>query len=140
MYPVIDENFFFQNFGFFFDVLVFSSSKFWWFFSRKLRPIFPNVFVAWRVCKWFWCTTRGSSQARHETIWLVHHGLLKKWDLNEARHECQGFTRGSKARWVFPSTLSLSTYLGFPRRDCTAGIRFDILTKIARDDQTPRKI
>ncbi len=56
----------------------------------------------------FWCATRGDSQARHETLWLVHHRLLKKRDLNEMRHECRGYTRGSKARRVFPSTFSLA--------------------------------
>ncbi len=50
------------------------------------------------------------------------HRLLKKRDLNEVRHERQGYTRGSKVRQVFPSTLSLSLCFGFPRRECTAGI------------------
>ncbi len=49
--------------------------------------------------------------------------LLKKRDLNEARQEHQGCTRGSKARRVFPSTFSLSPCLGFPRRECTACFR-----------------
>ncbi len=71
----------------------------------------------------FWHTTRGDSQAKHETLWLVHHRPLKQWDLNEARHERRGYTRGSKARWVFPSTFSLSPCLGFPRRECTPGNR-----------------
>ncbi len=35
----------------------------------------------------FWCVTRGDSQARHETLWLVHHRPLKKWDLNKTRHD-----------------------------------------------------
>ncbi len=40
---------------------------------------------------------------------LTHaHRPLQKRDLNEARHECRGYTRGSKARRVFLSTLSLS--------------------------------
>ncbi len=47
------------------------------------------------------------------------HGLLKKRDLNKARHECRGYSRGSKARRVFPSTLS--PCLGFSRQECTAG-------------------
>ncbi len=51
------------------------------------------------------------------------HIPLKKRDLNEVRHERQGYTRGSKARRVFPSTLSLSPCLGFPRWESTAGIR-----------------
>ncbi len=50
------------------------------------------------------------------------HGLSKKWDFNEVRHERRGYMRGSKARRVFPSTLSLSPCLGFPRQECTAGI------------------
>ncbi len=50
------------------------------------------------------------------------HGPLKKWDLNEARHERQGYKRGSKVRRVFPSTLSLLPCLGFPRWQCTVSI------------------
>ncbi len=114
--------FFFQNFCFFSTFWIFFS-KFWWVFFRKLRPTFPNVFVAWWVCKWFWHAARGSSQARHETLWLVHHGPLKKRDPNEARNKCRGYTRGSKARRVFPSALSLSPCLGFPQWECTAGIK-----------------
>ncbi len=57
-----------------------------------------------------------------ETLWLVHHRPLKKWYLNEARHERRGYTRGCKARWVFPSTFSLSPCLVFPRWECTASI------------------
>ncbi len=49
------------------------------------------------------------------------HRLLKKQDLNEVRHERRGYTRGSKARRVFPSTLSLLPCLGFPQQKCTAG-------------------
>ncbi len=49
------------------------------------------------------------------------HGPLKKRDLNEARHERRGYTRGSKARRVFPSTLSLLPCLGFPWQEGTAG-------------------
>ncbi len=51
------------------------------------------------------------------------HGPLKKPDLNEARHERRDYTRGSKSRWVFPSTLSLSPCLGFPQWECTASIK-----------------
>ncbi len=69
----------------------------------------------------FWRETRGNSQARHKTIWLVHHRPLKKRDLNEARHKRRGYTRGSKARQGFQSTFSLSPCLGFPWRECTAG-------------------
>ncbi len=72
----------------------------------------------------FWHATQGDSQARHETLWLVHHRPLKKWYLNEARHERWGYTRGSKARQLFPSTFSLSPCLGFPRWESTAGIIF----------------
>ncbi len=72
----------------------------------------------------FWCATRGDSQARHETLWLVHHRPLKKRDLNEARHKHRGYTRGSKARRVFPSTFLLSPCIGFPRRACTADIKY----------------
>ncbi len=71
----------------------------------------------------FWRAIRGDSQAKHETLWLVHHGPLKKRDLNEVRHEHRSYTRGSKTRRVFPSTFSLSPSLGFPRRECTAGIK-----------------
>ncbi len=49
--------------------------------------------------------------------------LKKKRDLNEVRHECRGYMRGSKDRRVFPSTFSLSPFLGFPRWKCTVGIR-----------------
>ncbi len=70
----------------------------------------------------FWHTTRGNSQARHETLWLVHQELRKKRDLNKPRHECWGYTRGSKVRRVFPSTFSLAPCLGFPRQECSAGI------------------
>ncbi len=70
----------------------------------------------------FWCATRYDSQVRHETLWIVHHRLLKEWDLNEVRHERRGYTRGSKARRVFPSTFSFLPCLGFSRRECTAGI------------------
>ncbi len=41
----------------------------------------------------------------------------------KARHERRGYARGSKARRVFPFTFSLSPCLGFPQRECTAGIR-----------------
>ncbi len=78
----------------------------------------------------FWCATRGDSQARHETLWPVHHGPLKKRYLNEAKQECRGYTRGSKARRVFPSTFSLSLCLGFPRRECTAGINVTSFTNM----------
>ncbi len=70
----------------------------------------------------FWCATWGDSQVRHETLWLMHHGLLKKRDFNEARHECWDYTSGSKARRVFLSTFSLLPRFGFPRRECTAGM------------------
>ncbi len=79
----------------------------------------------------FWSATRGDSQARRETLWLVHHRLLKKWDLNEVRHKHRGYTRGSKARRVFPSTFSLSPCLGFPRRECTAGISVWVARKVS---------
>ncbi len=52
----------------------------------------------------------------------MHHRLLKKWDLNEAIHERRGYTRGSKEMRMFPSTFSLSLCLGFPQRECIAGI------------------
>ncbi len=86
-----------------------------------------------RVCRWFWCATQGGSQTRHETLWLVHHGPLKKRDPNEARHERQGYTRGSKARRVFPSTFSLLPCLRFPRQECTADIN-----KYPRQECKPR--
>ncbi len=70
----------------------------------------------------FWRVTRGNSQARHKTHLTRAHGLLKNRDLDEARHECRGYTRGSKARRVFPSTLSLSPYLEFSRSECTASL------------------
>ncbi len=58
------------------------------------------------------------------------HGPLKKWDLNKARHERRGYMRGSKARRMFPSILSFSPCLGFPRRECTAGIRGPMLHSV----------
>ncbi len=106
--------------------ILFFFSKFWLFF-QKLRPSWmylSPISVRW-VCRWFWRTTRGDSRARHETLWLVHHGLLKKQDLNEARHERWGYMRGSKARRVFPSIFSLPPCLGFPQRECTPGIIFN---------------
>ncbi len=80
-----------------------------------------------RVCRWFWRTTQGNSQTTHETLWLVHHEPLKKWDLNEARHGHRGYTRGSKVRRVFPSTFSLLPCLGFSQWECTAGITLLLL-------------
>ncbi len=38
------------------------------------------------------------------------------------RHEHWGYMRGSKAKRVFSSTFSLLSCLGFPWRECTAGI------------------
>ncbi len=49
--------------------------------------------------------------------------LTEKRDLNEARHERRGYTRGSKARRVFQSTFSLSPCPRFPRQECTADIK-----------------
>ncbi len=49
------------------------------------------------------------------------HGPLKKWDLNEARHEHRGYMRR-----MFLFTLLLSPRLGFPRREYTAGIRWPL--------------
>ncbi len=131
MHPLlIDRNFVFSpKFLRFFSTFWFFFSEILMVFFRKLRPTFPNVFVAWRVCKWFWHATQGSNQARHETLWLVHHRLLKKRDPNEARHKCRGYTRGSKARQVFPSTLSFSPCLGFPWWECTAGIMKNVTNK-----------
>ncbi len=83
-----------------------------------LSPIYVR-----RVCRRFWCATRGDSQAKHETLWLEHHGWLKKRDLNKARHERRDYTRGSKARQMFPSTFSFLPCLEFLRRECTAGMR-----------------
>ncbi len=63
--------FFVLNFGFFFQ----NSNLFF----RKLRPsrmYLSPISVRW-VCRWFWRATRGDSQARHETLWLVHHRPLK---------------------------------------------------------------
>ncbi len=111
-------------------ILILFVSKFWFFFFeiltffRKLRlsrMYLSPIFVR-RVCRWFWRATRGDNQARYDTLWLVHHGLPKKRHLNEARYECQGYTRGSKARLVFPSTFSFSPCLEFPRQECRAGI------------------
>ncbi len=78
----------------------------------------------------FWRATQGDTQ---DPLARAHRPL-KKWDLNEAKHEHQGHTRGSKARRVFPSTLSLSPCLGFPWRECTAGIMWAAsqLVKIKR--------
>ncbi len=78
----------------------------------------------------FWRATRGDSQGRHETLWLVHHGPLKKQDLNEARHKRRGYTRRSKAMREFSSTFSLLPCLRFPRRECTAGITFASNTRL----------
>ncbi len=104
--------FLFQNFGFFLKILgLFEILTF--FFFRKLRPfqMYLSPISIRRVC------------AKHKTFWLVHHRPLKKRDLNEARHECQGYTRGSKARRMFPSTFLLSPCLSFPLRECTVDMR-----------------
>ncbi len=61
----------------------------------------------------FWRTTQSDSQARHETLWLVHHRPLKKRDLNEARHKRRGYTRGSKARRVFHLHFRFRPVSGF---------------------------
>ncbi len=78
--------FLFQNFGVFFEILVSFFeiltcffSKFWVFFW-KLRLFWmylSPISVRW-VCRWFWRVTRDDSQARHETLWLVHRGPLKR--------------------------------------------------------------
>ncbi len=72
----------------------------------------------------FWHATQGDSQARHQIFCLVHHGSLKMRDINEAKHERRGYTRGSRVRRVFPSTFSHLPCLRFPRRECTTGIIF----------------
>ncbi len=115
--------FLFQNFGFSFQNFGFFFQNFDIFF-QKLRPfrMYLSPVSIRRVCRWFCRVTRDDSQARLETLWLVHHGPLKKCGLNETRHERRGYTRGS--RRVFPFTFSLSSCLGFPRRECTAGIRY----------------
>ncbi len=88
-----------------------------------------DIFCNIAYCMLHWCkiplwrTTWGNSQARHRTLLLVHHRPLKNWNINEVRHKRCGNTRGSKARRMFPCTFSLSPCLGFPRRECTAGIR-----------------
>ncbi len=88
-------------------VFLFQNFVFSWNFDSfflKLRPsrmYLSPIFVR-RVWRWFWHVTRDNSQARHETLWLVHHRLLKKRDLNKVRHEHWGYTRGSKARASVP--------------------------------------
>ncbi len=67
------------------------------------------------------CDTRRQPGETRDPLTRAH-GPLKKRDLNEARHKCRGYTRGSKARRMFPSTFSLSPSLGFSQRECTAGI------------------
>ncbi len=62
------------------------------------------------------------SQARHETLWLAHHGPLKKRELTKRDTSAQGYTRASEVRRVFPSTFSLSRCLGFSQCECTADI------------------
>ncbi len=69
----------------------------------------------------FWRTTRGDSQARHEILWLVHHGPLKKRDLT--RRDTSAEATRENPRPVFPSTFSLSPCLRVPLRECAAGIR-----------------
>ncbi len=121
MYQLIEILDLLQNFVFFLN-FVFSFRNFGLFFPRKLRPsrMYLSPISVMRVCRWFWHTTWGDSQARHETLWLVHPGPLKRRDLNKARQKHRGYTRGSKARRVFPSTFR--SCLGFPQRECTAGI------------------
>ncbi len=113
--------FFFQSFG----VFLFQNHGF---FEILTFFFFENYNLSECICRLFLsdeCVDEFGAwhKARHETLWLVHRGTLKKLDLNEERHECRGYTRGSKARRVFPSTFSLSPCIGFPRRECTAGIR-----------------
>ncbi len=45
----------------------------------------------------FWCVTRGDSQARHKTLWLRHHGLLKKREPTRRGTSAWGYTRASEA-------------------------------------------
>ncbi len=52
----------------------------------------------------FWRVTRGDSQVRHETLWLVHHGLLKNETLTR-----RDYSRGCKARVpIYILALALS--------------------------------
>ncbi len=80
---------------------------------------------SWRELSVLVHDTRRQSDETRDPLTRAY-GPLKKQDLNEARHERRGYTRGSKARRVFPSTLSLSSCLGFPRRECTASITFGL--------------
>ncbi len=50
---------------------------------------------------------RGDSQAKHETLWLGHHGSLKKWELTRRDTNARGYTRASETRRMFPSIFSL---------------------------------
>ncbi len=71
------------------------------------------------VSSWFCCVTRGDSQARYETFWLGHCGLVKKRELMRRDTSARGYKRASKARWVFPSTFSPPCCLRFSRQKCT---------------------
>ncbi len=68
-------------------------------------------------------STLFDSQARHETLWLGHHGPLKKRELTRRDTSTRGYTRASEARRVFPSTFLLSRCLEFSHWECTAGIK-----------------
>ncbi len=58
---------------------------------------------------------RDDSQARHETLWLRHHRLLKKQELTRWDTSACGYMRTSEVRRVLPSPFSLLPCLGFSR-------------------------
>ncbi len=66
---------------------------------------------------------RGDSQARHETLRLGRHRLLKKWKIMRRDTSAWSYTRASETRRVFPSTFLLLPCLEFSRWECTASIK-----------------
>ncbi len=60
------------------------------------------------------------AETRDPLTWTPR--TTKKRELIRQNSSARGYTRASKARWVLPSTFSLSPCLRFSRRECTAGI------------------
>ncbi len=96
-------------------------------FGESLRRELPETRLgdSLHSCRELWilkCDTRRQPGKTWDPLTRAH-GPLKKRDFNEARHKRRGYTRRSKVRRVFQSTLSLSPCLGFLQQECTAGIR-----------------
>ncbi len=64
--------------------------------SYTRRDCASATLYTFAISFWFWCVTRGDSQARHETLWLGHHGPLKKQELMRRDTSARGYTRASE--------------------------------------------